>query len=242
MEKWAPQKLKEARNRAMSEGIRMNKSAKRNPTRGPGRGPGSLISDKAREVLEFIADSVHERGLPPTIREIGEEFEISSTNGVRYYLEVLERAGLIKRKGKISRGIEVRKDRLGPFELIEIPVLGRVAAGVPIFAEENIEQIIAVDKSMTKPGKLFALKVRGDSMKEAGLLNADIVIVRQQSRADSGDIVVALLGDEATVKRYVLKGGEVILWPENKEYEPMVVTEATQFQLIGRVIGSIRTY
>ncbi len=242
----------------------------------PMSGQRAGLGAKARQVLEFIADSIHENGLPPTIREIGQEFKISSTNGVRYYLEVLERAGYIRRKEKISRGIEVRRDwldsvlgasrgfapalfqgremgsvasawkgrwvRSRPLELVEIPILGRVAAGVPIFAEENIEDVIALDRTVVKPGKLFALKVRGDSMKDVGLLDGDTAIVRQQTHADSGDIVVALLGDEATVKRYVRKGEEVTLRPENKDYEPIRVTEQVQFSLVGKVIGSIRAY
>jgi repressor LexA len=237
-------------------------------------------------VFEFILSSVSEKGLPPTIREIGEEFKISSTNGVRYYLGVLEKAGCIKRTGKISRGIEVRREwvdslrgesrglvaasarvtggtasklagswtsKWAPMRLlepVEIPIVGRVAAGAPILAEENIEDVIAVDKSIAGSGRMFALRVRGDSMKESGLLDGDLAIVRQQHHADSGDIVVALLGDEATVKRFVRRegrpgsdrGSEVILKPENKEYKPIVVRAGTQFSLIGKVVGSIRKY
>lgn len=232
------------------------------------------LGAKARKILAFIVDSILEKGSPPTIREIGREFRISSTNGVRYYLEILERTGCIKRKGKISRGIEIRKEwidftrdeswrlMLGrvhgagmsrakksrtlkpfrPLEIVEIPLVGRVAAGAPVFADENIEDIIAVDRSVAKPGKLFALRVRGDSMKNAGLLDGDIAIVRQQSHADSGDIVVALLGEEATVKRYLVKGEEVTLEPANENYEPIAIKEESQFSLVGRVIGSLRRY
>jgi len=270
------------------------------------------LSRRARKVLEFILASVFEKGLPPTIREIGQEFKISSTNGVRYYLGVLEKAGCIKRTGKISRGIEVRKEWIDSLrreswglvparvpaqgrrasgmlnvwkgvgsvmsagagtvegaktvnavsrwtskwmplrllEPVEIPIVGRVAAGAPIFAEENIEDVIAVDNSIARSGKLFALKVRGDSMKESGLLDGDLAIVRQQHHADSGDIVVALLGDDATVKRYVRKESkagsgkesEVILKPENREYEPITVKAGAQFSLIGKVVGSMRKY
>jgi repressor LexA len=244
---------------------------------GVGKGPGvgqrarGGLGARARKILEFIVDSILEKGSPPTIREIGKEFKISSTNGVRYYLGILEKAGCIKRKGKISRGIEVRKEwidstrseswrfvlgqvqgkgvnktrnvrSLRPLELVEIPLVGRVAAGAPVFAEENIEDIITIDSSIARPGKLFALRVRGDSMKNAGLLDGDIAIVRQQSHADSGDIVVALLGEEATVKKYVLQGNEVALRPENESYEPIVIKERTQFSLIGKVVGSLRRY
>jgi repressor LexA len=253
----------------------------RGPEGGQGHGGGQRagvgLGIRARKILKFIVDSILEKGSPPTIREIGKEFRISSTNGVRYYLGVLEKAGCIKRRGKISRGIEVRREwvdstrdeswrfilgrvqgketskarkigslkprgSLRPLEFVEIPLIGRVAAGAPIFAEENIEDIIAVDRSIAKPGKLFALRVRGDSMKNAGLLDGDIAIVRQQSHADSGDIVVALLGEEATVKRYFVKGNEVALKPENEDYEPIVIKEGTQFSLIGKVVGSLRRY
>ncbi len=226
---------------------------------GPTIGAGRDLSHRARKVFEFILASVSEKGLPPTIREIGEEFRISSTNGVRYYLDVLEKAGFIKRTGKISRGIEVRRELVESLRgeshglaaaSVEIPIVGRVAAGAPILAEENIEDVIAVDKSIARSGRMFALRVRGDSMKESGLLDGDLAIVRQQHHADSGDIVVALLGDEATVKRFVRREGrsgsgresEVILKPENKDYKPIVVRAGTQFSLIGKVVGSIRKY
>jgi len=240
----------------------------------PGADDGPIaragLGTRARKILEFIVDSIREKGSPPTMREIGKEFRISSTNGVRYYLGVLENAGCIKRKRRISRGIEIRKEwidftrkeswrfapriqgkwtsktrkigSLRPPELLEIPLVGRVAAGAPVFAEENIEDIIIVDRNLAKPGKLFALRVRGDSMKNAGLLNGDIAIVKQQSHADSGDIVVALLGEEATVKKYVLQGDEVALKPENENYEPIVIKEGSQFSLVGKVIGSLRRY
>jgi len=257
------------------QGISKVRGANKEPGAGQ-RATGSL-GVKARKILAFIVDSILEKGSPPTIREIGKEFGISSTNGVRYYLGILEKTGCIKRRGKISRGIEVRREwadstrdeswrfilgrvqgkeasktrkirslkplrSLRPLELVEIPLIGRVAAGAPVFAEENIEDIIAVDRSIAKPGKLFALRVRGDSMKNAGLLDGDIAIVRQQSHADSGDIVVALLGEEATVKRYFVKGDEATLEPENENYEPIVIKEESQFSLVGRVIGSLRRY
>lgn len=272
-----------------SQGVSGSVTSSRSPgTLGSGvsAGRASGLTQRARKVFEFIMASVSEKGLPPTIREIGKQFKISSTNGVRYYLGVLEKAGYIKRTGKISRGIEIRREWADSLhgesrgvaaasaqatggiesktagswtgkwmpprllESVEIPIVGRVAAGAPILAEENIEDFIAVDKSIARSGKLFALRVRGDSMKESGLLDGDLAIVRQQHHADSGDIVVALLGDEATVKRFVRRDArpgsgresEVILKPENKEYRPIVVRDGMQFSLIGKVVGSIRKY
>ncbi|UCF79902.1 MAG: transcriptional repressor LexA [Candidatus Eiseniibacteriota bacterium] len=227
-------------------------------------GVGFGLGTRAREILEFIVNSILEKGFPPTIREIGIEFGISSTNGVRYYLETLERAGCIRRKGRVSRGIEVRREwidsarreswrftservrgggrRLRAIELVEVPLVGRVAAGTPIFAEENIEDVITLDNRLARPGKLFALRVSGNSMRGAGLLDGDIAIVRQQSHADTGDIVVAILGEEATVKRYMLSKGKIVLKPENEDYKPMVVGEGTEFSVVGKVVGAVRKY
>jgi repressor LexA len=279
----SPERSEVIKRQGISKVQGVNKEQGISKVRGADKEPGAdqraigSLGVRARKILAFIVDSILEKGSPPTIREIGKEFRISSTNGVRYYLGVLEKAGCIKRRGKISRGIEVRREcvdstrdeswrfilrrvqgketskarkigslkprgSLRPLELVEIPLIGRVAAGAPIFAEENIEDIIAVDRSIAKPGKLFALRVRGDSMKNAGLLDGDIAIVRQQSNADSGDIVVALLGEEATLKRYFVKGDEATLKPENEDYQPIVIKEGTQFSLIGKVVGSLRRY
>ena len=197
-----------------------------------------MLNDRAREILSFIQRFARERGYPPTIREIGREYGISSTNGVRYYLNLLEKAGYLRRSERISRGIEgVSK----PAPRGGIPILGRVAAGQPILAEESLEGTLEPGEMFGDASGLFALRVRGDSMIEAGILAGDFVVVRQQEKADSGDIVVALLGEEATVKYYRPARGRVELVPANPAYEPIAVDAQSGFRVLGVVKGVIRT-
>jgi repressor LexA len=201
-----------------------------------------MLNERAREILAFIHRFKEERGFPPTIREIGKEFGISSTNGVRYYLTVLEKAGHVRRAGKISRGIEGVGSAFGSrAKPSTIPILGRVAAGQPIVAEQSFEGSIDASQMFGDPKGLFALRVRGDSMIDAGILEDDYVIVLQQERANAGEIVVALLGDEATVKYYQPRRGTIELVAANPKYQPIVVTPETQFSIIGIVKGVIRT-
>lgn len=206
-----------------------------------------MTNPEAREqaILDFIREAILGRGSPPTIREIGRAFGIASTNGVRYYLDLLERRGLIRRHGRLSRGIEVLSGR-GSRPIVPpvpVPVVGRVAAGVPLLAEENIEDHLLLDPSLA-PGKgHFALRVSGDSMTGAGILDGDLVLVRPQQDAQPGEIVVALLGDEATVKRLALRRGRYFLDPENDAYEPIPLEGAgREVHLLGRVIALVRHY
>ena len=194
------------------------------------------LTDRQLEVLRFIAREIEERGYPPTIREIGKEFGISSTNGVRYYLNLLEKAGHLKRSGKISRGIESLRN-----EPDGIPILGRVAAGQPILAEESFEGRLDAERMFGTQRELFALRVRGDSMIEAGIFENDYVVVRQQSNASPGDMVVALIEDEATVKFYRPRGSRIELEPANAKYQPIVVEANAEFRILGVVRGVIRT-
>ncbi len=201
-----------------------------------------MLNERAREILAFIHTFKEERGYPPTIREIGKAFGISSTNGVRYYLNVLEKAGHLKRSGKISRGIEGVGDAFASrARPSAIPILGRVAAGQPILAEESFEGSLDASRMFGDPKGLFALRVRGDSMVDAGILEGDYVIVSQQDRANAGEIVVALLNDEATVKRYQPRKGTIELVAANAKYAPIVVTPEVSFRIIGIVRGVIRT-
>lgn len=195
-----------------------------------------MLNDRAREILSFIQRYRREHGSAPTIREIGRQFEISSTNGVRYYLNLLEREGHIRRTGGISRGIGLSRE--GPSG---IPVLGRVAAGEPILAEENWEGTLELGEMFGQSRELFALQVRGDSMVDAGIVAGDYVIVQKQDTARAGDMVVASLEDEATVKYYQPRKGTVELVPANEKYQPIVVDGSSEFRILGLVRGVIRT-
>ena len=195
-----------------------------------------MLNERAREIHTFIQRYRREHGSAPTIREIGRQCAITSTNGVRYYLNLLEKAGYIRRTGGISRGIGPSEEARGG-----IPVLGRVAAGQPILAEENWEGSIELGEMFGQTGDLFALKVRGDSMVDAGILPGDHVIVQKQDTARAGDMVVAALEDEATVKYFHPKKGRVELVPANAKYQPIVVDEDSGFRILGLVRGVIRT-
>jgi repressor LexA len=196
-------------------------------------------------MLDFIADTIREHDRSPTIREIGDEIGISSTNGVRYHLSVLEKLGYIRRRRGISRGIEWLEHHVRgrEQEASEIPLVGRVAAGSPILAVENIEGVLAVDEMFTRNERCFALRVSGDSMKEAGIHGGDIVIVSPQPSAKNGDIVVALLDDEATVKTYGSRKGKIILRAQNPEYEDIVLDKSSgDVRILGKVVGLMRRF
>lgn len=195
-----------------------------------------MLNQRAHEILEFVQRFSRERGFPPTIREIGDAFGISSTNGVRYYLNMLEKSGRLKRSGRISRGIETTSPHAAG-----IPILGRVAAGQPVFAEESFDGRLEPNDLFGDTESLFALRVKGDSMIDAGILEGDYVIVRRQDTASAGEIVVALLEDEATVKRYQPGRGRVELVAENPNYAPIVVEPGAEFRILGIVKGVIRT-
>ena len=197
-----------------------------------------MLNQRAREILAFVQRFTRERGFPPTIREIGGAFRISSTNGVRYYLNLLEKAGHLKRSGKISRGIETA---FSSTHRGSIPILGRVAAGQPILAEEALEGRLDAGDMFGTTQELFALRVRGDSMIGAGILANDYVVVRQQERASAGEIVVALLGEEATVKYYQPRRDRVELVAANPEYPPILVDPGADFRILGVVKGVVRT-
>lgn len=198
-----------------------------------------MLNDRAREILSFIQRFAREKGFPPTIREIGEAFGISSTNGVRYYLNLLEKSGHLTRRGRISRGI----GPVGPAPVarVAIPILGRVAAGQPILAEESFEGTLEPSELFGDVKGMFALRVRGDSMIEAGILDGDYVVVRHQERANAGEIIVALVEDEATVKHYQPRRGTVELVAANPKYPPIVVQATSGFRILGVVRGVMRT-
>jgi len=181
------------------------------------------ITQRQREVLDFIIENIREVGYPPTIAEIGERFGITSTNGVNDHLQALERKGYIERSSK-ARGIHVTDKAavsLYRADVGVLPLVGRVAAGSPILAQENVEDYVPVSSSMAQR-KAYCLRVQGDSMIEDGIFDGDIIIVDLEKRPRTGDVVVALVEDEATVKHYHPRGGAVELRPANAAMQPMV--------------------
>lgn len=204
------------------------------------------LTDRQQAIYDFIASIIRSRGAPPTIRDIMEAFDINSTNGVRTTLAALEKKGHIRRHARLSRGIELVDQgdaSVTHLDTVEVPVLGRVAAGTPILATENIDSSVHVDRSLLpSSGEVFALSVQGDSMIEAGILDGDVVVARQQETANRGDIVVALIDDEATVKRFDPGPDSIRLLPENSAYDPIIVQadEGVQFRIAGRVVGLMR--
>ncbi len=208
---------------------------------------GKELTARQREVLDFIREMTENKGLPPTIREIGEKFKIASTNGVRAILSALSKKGYIRRKPLVSRGIELAKKAKASFDYarerayVTVPLVGRIAAGLPTLAVENIEGSIAVDRSFLPGGDVFSLRVVGDSMKDSGIFDGDYVLARVQSIAERGDIVVAVIGEEATVKRYVPQKNRVKLEPANPAFKPIVVNrKSEEFRIAGKVIGLLR--
>jgi len=208
---------------------------------------GKELTARQREVLDFIRKMIENKGLPPTIREIGERFKITSTNGVRAILCALSKKGYIRRKPLVSRGIELAKKAKASFDLaresayVSVPLVGRIAAGLPTLAVENIEGSIAVDRSFLPGGDVFSLRVEGESMKDSGIVDGDYVLARAQSIAEKGDIVVAVIGEEATVKRYVPQKNRVKLEPANPAFKSIVVDQKSpEFRIAGKVIGLLR--
>jgi repressor LexA len=206
------------------------------------------LTSRQEQVLRFIRQSIHDRGYPPTLREIGAHMGIRSTNGVNDHLRALERKGYLTREDMKSRTLRPREMGLeqalpaNDDDLVDVRILGRVAAGMPLYAEEHLIDTVRIDQSLLRSGEIFGLKVTGDSMIEAGIHNGDYVFVRKQSTAERGDIVVALIGDEATCKRYYPEKDYVRFQPENSGMAPILV-RASDFRptmLLGVVIGLYR--
>jgi repressor LexA len=198
------------------------------------------LADRQKEIYDFLLKSIRERGFAPSIHEIGKQFKIASTNGVSDHIKALEKKGYIRRVGK--RAIEVL-NALGKSVLTatrEVPVLGRVPAGKPFLSEENVEGVLIIPADMSG-GKTFALRVKGDSMIGAGIMDGDRVIVKQQSTAENGEIVCALIDGEATLKRFFKKDGVVTLKAENEKYAPITLS-AGEFRIAGRVVGLLRKF
>lgn len=202
------------------------------------------LTFEQNRVFSFIVNTLKKIGAPPTIREIAENFGYKSINNVRQHLRLIEQKGYIRLLQGKARGIEVAigLSRDAGDRSVEVPLIGTVAAGVPITAEENITDYITLDPNLFKGDGLFTLKIRGDSMTGAGILDGDIVIVRQQSTARNGEIVVAIINGEGTLKRYIHESDHVILRAENPRYEDIIVRSDKELWLAGKMVGIIRKY
>ena len=193
------------------------------------------LSKMQQRIYDYIAGCIRDQGYPPSVREIGEAVGLKSPSTVHFHLKRLEEAGVIEKGAGKGRAITLRETAQ---KEDQVPVVGSVAAGSPILAEECIEDYLTFDTG-GRPGEYFALRVRGESMLNAGILPGDLVVVHRQPTASHGEIVVALIGDEATVKRLSLKGGAVWLLPENDAYSPI---DGTYAQILGRVAAVVRRY
>ena len=197
------------------------------------------LTERQRQILRFIEDLITRRGHSPTIREIGEKFGISSTNGVRTHLSALIRKGYLRNSDYISRGLELTRHLAAGTG--RVPLVGSVPAGRPIDAIENVEGEIILDITFLPKGDSFSLTVSGDSMIGAGIYNGDVVIVRKQNVAQKGEIVVAVVDGEATVKRYFPEKHVVRLQPENPAFDPILVSlKSGEFRIAGKVVGLLR--
>jgi len=197
------------------------------------------ISAKQQEILEYIKENILRKGYPPSVREICEAVKLRSTSSVHAHLETLERNGYIRRDPTKPRTIEVVDEsfNLPRRELVNIPVVGRVAAGEPLLAEQNISDYFPMPVELLPNADLFMLKVRGESMINTGILDGDTVIVARQETARNGEIVVAMVDDGATVKRFYRENGHFRLQPENDSMDPIIVNEC---RVLGKVVGLLR--
>ncbi len=209
------------------------------------------LTKRQAQTLDFIRQSIEERGYPPTLREIGENMGIRSTNGVNDHLRALERKGYLRREDMKSRALKLVDDPALPLakthgdatELLDVPVVGRVAAGLPLLAEENVIDTVKIDRALVRGGReVFGLRVTGDSMIDAGIFSGDYIFVKRQATAERGDVVVALIGDEATVKHYYPEKDYVRFQPANAQMAPILVRAADfrSTMLLGKVIGVFR--
>ena len=207
--------------------------------------PTHTLSKRQRDILEFIADQMRERGFPPSVREIGEAVGLTSPSTVHSHLATLQKHGFLRRDPDKPRAIEVRYDpRSGAVAdkatVCHVPLVGDVAAGTDVLAQSNVEELVPLPADLTGEGELFMLRVRGESMIDAGILDGDFVIAEQQNTAERGDIVVAgIPGDEATVKTYQPRGTNIVLVPANPTMEPMEFP-ADEVSIFGRVVTVIR--
>ena len=204
-----------------------------------------VLTGKRREILDFIADQLRERGFPPSVREIGEAVGLTSSSTVHAHLATLQRQGYLQRDPTKPRAIEVRYDPASGAAMARrptqhVPLVGDVAAGTDVLAQQNVEELLPLPADFTGSGTLFMLRVRGSSMIDAGILDGDYVVVRQQAEARKGDVVVAgIPGEEATVKTYARKGAKVVLTPANATMAPMEL-DPRDVTVYGKVVTVLR--
>jgi repressor LexA len=199
------------------------------------------LSERQSKILEFIKQEIHKKGYPPSVREIGEAVGLLSSSTVHGHLQTLEDKGYIRRDPTKPRAIEIldsSSESLDNRKVVHIPIIGRVTAGQPILAVENVEGTFPLPADLVRQDNVFMLRVQGDSMIEAGILDGDLIIVHQQSEARNGEIVVALIGDEATVKRFFKERTLIRLQPENSAMEPIYSQDVS---ILGKVMGVFRT-
>ncbi|MDD7643389.1 MAG: transcriptional repressor LexA [bacterium] len=199
------------------------------------------ISEKQREILEYIKQEILQRGYPPAVREICEAVNLKSTSSVHSHLETLEKNGFIRRDPTKPRAIEILDDdfNLTRREVVNVPVVGQVAAGEPILAEQNIQDYFPIPVEYMPNAETFMLKVKGESMVNAGIFSGDTVLVQRQSDAKNGDMVVALVDDSATVKTFYKEDGHYRLQPENDTMDPIIVDHC---EVLGKVFGVFRFF
>lgn len=200
------------------------------------------ISAKQQEILDFIKSEILNRGFPPSVRDICEAVHLKSTSSVHAHLETLERNGYIHRDPTKPRAIEVTDEdfNLVRREMVNVPILGRVAAGEPLLAVQNIENYFPIPAEFLPNQELFMLRVKGESMINAGILDGDYVLVARQANADNGDMVVAMIDDSVTVKTYYKESDHIRLQPENDYMDPIIITG--ELQILGKVVGEFRFF
>jgi repressor LexA len=207
----------------------------------------TTLTDRQRAILDIIQSSIDERGYPPSVREIGDAVGLSSTSSVHAQLESLEARGYLRRDASKGRAMELGRDRvtnlsMRPGASRNVPLVGEIAAGAPILAEERVETVLALPKELVGDGELFMLTVRGESMIEAGVLDGDLVVVRAQPEVAQGEMCAALVDGEATVKFFRrTRSGEVFLDPANVGYEPIPVRPDQDARVLGKVVTVLRS-
>jgi len=204
------------------------------------------LSDKQRQILACINEAITRTGYPPSLREIGDSVGLSSISSVSHQLTQLELRGFIRRDPNLNRAIEILVEldgnpdavRVREDDIVHVPLVGRIAAGIPITAEQNVDDMFALPRQMVGQGNVFMLKVQGDSMIDAAICDGDYVVVREQKTAENGDIVAAMLDHEATVKVFKQRDGNTWLLPRNSAYEPI---DGSFAEVMGKVVAVIRS-